>query len=163
MSAPERPDRWCTARVQRMSYLVDGQAYFGALAWALERAQRQVVMLGWDFDTRIRLRRGSGGGGSGGGGDGDTSETLQQLLERVLRQRPRLHVYMLAWDYPLAMARGRQRLPKLFVGLLSHPRLHYAMDGCLPAGASHHQKAVVVDAGPVGCTLGFPGRAALLP
>src|ERR1043165_5885458 len=47
---------WKLARAGRVKFLIDGAAYFAALADALERAEESIVIVGWDFDSRIKLR-----------------------------------------------------------------------------------------------------------
>ena len=47
---------WRSERAGRVAFLVDGASYFGALAQALERVQRRVLIVGWDFHGRTRLR-----------------------------------------------------------------------------------------------------------
>jgi len=41
-------------RADRVAFLIDGQDYFTALESALKRARRQILILGWSFDTRAR-------------------------------------------------------------------------------------------------------------
>src|SRR5215831_13617921 len=79
--AREGVNCWRRPCAHRASVLVDGEAYFAALADALERAQRQVFVLGWDFhdETALEPQRG-------------ISRTVGELLLRALRQHPELHV-----------------------------------------------------------------------
>jgi phosphatidylserine/phosphatidylglycerophosphate/cardiolipin synthase-like enzyme len=46
---------WRTARADRVAFLVDNQAYFAAVAAALQKARRSILLLGWGFDPRTRL------------------------------------------------------------------------------------------------------------
>jgi len=52
------PGRNCMAalRASRAAVLVDGDAYFRAFAEAALQAERLIVILAWDFDSRTRLR-----------------------------------------------------------------------------------------------------------
>lgn len=142
-----RPDTTCEGpyRAARLAVLVDGEAYFGAVAEALERARQRVFLVGWDFHTGVRLRR--------GGGAGDEPD-LVGLLRARLAARPDLEVRILEWDFALFYALERQLLPKVRFGAPTHPRLHFALDGTHATGASHHQKLVIVDDG-VAFTGGF--------
>jgi len=141
---------WRLARARRAAWLVDGAAYFEALARAIERARHSVLLVGWDFHSRVRLRRdrdGSDGGdendGTGRGGDG-TSE-LASLLDAAVRRRRGLHVHVLDWDFAVIYALERELMPVLQMGLRTHRRVEFHLDDRHPVGASHHQKLVVVD------------------
>jgi len=122
------------APARRVAWLVDGERYFAALADAIERAQRSVLMLGWDFHSRMRLRR-----------NGDEDEGLLDFLERVLRARRGLHIRMLGWDFAMIYSLEREFLPLERFERRTHRRLHFRLDGEHPAGASHHQKIAVID------------------
>lgn len=125
---------WRRARCHRLAFLVDGEAYFRAVAEAIERAHHTVMVIGWDFDPRIALRR-------------DTSEPerrLGELLLDAVERRPELWVRILNWDFALIYALT-QPIPLFAVGLPKHRRIRIRHDGTHPPGASHHQKVVVVD------------------
>jgi phosphatidylserine/phosphatidylglycerophosphate/cardiolipin synthase-like enzyme/membrane protein DedA with SNARE-associated domain len=130
---------WRLERADRAAFLVDAGPYYEALASALERAERQVVVLGWDIDSRVRLRR-------GGGASAQQSE-LRRLLNAVVSRRPELEVYLLSWDYALIYALERERVPLYNLELRTHRRVHFHLDDRHPPGASHHQKVVVIDDG----------------
>lgn len=125
---------WRILPARRAAFLVDGEAYFGAVAAALERARRRVWLLGWDFHSGMQLRRGVPG-----------APDLVTLLDGLARRHPRLDLYVLDWDFAMLFALERQLLPALRFGRRSHRRLHFALDGNHPLGASHHQKLVVID------------------
>jgi hypothetical protein len=46
---------WRTAAATRATLLVDSEQYFGALRRSLLQAQKQILIAGWDFDSRILL------------------------------------------------------------------------------------------------------------
>jgi len=125
---------WRLLPAARVSFLVDGEAYFGAVASALERARRRVWMLGWDFHSAIQLRR-----------DRPDEPSLVGLLDGLARRHPRLEIFVLEWDFAMLFALDRQLLPALRFGGRTHRRIHFALDGNHPLGASHHQKLVVID------------------
>lgn len=126
---------WRVEPASRAAFLVDGEAYFRAFREAAIQAQRSIVILGWDFDTRIRMLI-----------DRDPDgfpDTIGQFFSALLRRRKRLHIYVLIWDYHVIYLRDRQWwLPS---NLMAHRRLHFVKDGNHPVGASHHQKVVVID------------------
>ena len=121
-------------RADRVSFLVDAECYFAAVAEAVEQARHSVYIVGWDLHTEVRLRR-----------DGQHPATLGALLKEAVRRNRRLHVHVLLWDYALIYLFERQPLPLLSFVWLAHPRIHVRHDDTAPAGASHHQKLVVLD------------------
>ena len=135
--AREGSNCWRVARADRVAFLHDAGPYYEALAEALEAAERQVLVLGWDIDSRVRLRRGRGL-------PPEESE-LRPLLNALVSRRRELNVYLLSWDYALIYALERQWVPLYNLGLRTHRRIHFHLDDRHPPGASHHQKVVVVD------------------
>ena len=126
---------WRIEAAKRAAFLVDGEAYFRAFREVAIEAQRSIVILGWDFDTRIRMLidRESDG----------FPDQLGEFLHALLVRRKRLHIYILTWDFHVIYLGERQWwLPS---NLLVQRRLHFKKDGSHPVGASHHQKVVVVD------------------
>ena len=127
---------WRVGKAARVAFLVDGEAYFDALSDAMERAERTVLIIGWDIDSRIRLRRPSGA---------ETGECLDTFLDHLAGSRPDLHIYLLEWDFAVLYAFEREFLPALSLGWQTHHRVHFELDASHPVGASHHQKLVVID------------------
>jgi len=125
---------WKRARADRVAFLVDGEEIFGAMAEAMERARRSILLVGWDFHSGVRLRRGEEG-----------EPTLVEFLNRLVARRPELHVEILEWDFSMIYALEREPLPALRFGTSTHERVHFELDGIHPPGASHHLKLVVVD------------------
>ena len=128
---------WRIERAGRLAFLVDGAAYFAAVAAALERAERSILILGWDLHSRVRLRRDDCAG--------DTPQELGPLLDAAVACRPGLHVNVLDWDFAFLYALEREFLPAYAFGWRTHRRVHFRLDGDHPVGASHHQKLVVID------------------
>jgi len=147
---------WRVERAARVAFLIDGEAYFAAVAEALERARHDVWLIGWDFHTSVRLRRpdpgadgraaqGSSDAGAGAAEREARTEDLVGLLEATVRRRPSLDVRVLAWDYAMLYALERELLPLVQFGAKTHRRIHFRMDDTHALGASQHQKIVVVD------------------
>ena len=53
---------WRVERASRVALMVDASAYFDALVRATARAERSVLMVGWDFHTEANLRPSDDGG-----------------------------------------------------------------------------------------------------
>lgn len=127
---------WRVVRANRLAVLIDGEAYFGAVADAIESARHSVWLIGWDFHSRVRLRRDAEPG---------RIDELKALLDARVRARRALQVRVLGWDFAMLYTLEREFLPLLQFGARTHRRIHFAMDGAHPATASQHQKLVVVD------------------
>jgi phospholipase D1/2 len=126
---------WRVEDADRVSFLIDGEAYFGAFRAAAIKARHSIMILGWDFDSRIRLSidRESDG----------FSDRLGEFLHDLLIRRRDLHIYVLTWDFHMIYWNEREWwLPSK---LAAHRRLHFLKDAAHPVGASHHQKVVVID------------------
>lgn len=100
-------------------------------------AQRSVLIVGWDFDSRFRLRRDAS--------HDDLPLELGDFLNAVVERRRRLRMYVLDWDFSVIYAPDREWFPAYKLDWVMHRRLRFRMDAHHPVGASHHQKFVVVD------------------
>jgi phospholipase D1/2 len=134
--AVEGQNCWRRALAERLAFLVDGQAYFQALKAALVEARRSVIIVGWEFDSRVRLERAA---------DASEPDTIGELLRLLVRTRPALEIHLLIWNPALIYSFDREFLPVVKHHWLTHPRLHFRLDDSHPFGASHHQKIVVID------------------
>src|SRR6185295_16215895 len=131
------PGRNCyrVGRAERLSFIVDGEAYFRAFAHAALRAQRSIAIVGWDFHSRTRLYHGVRG----------VPELLGDFLNFLVRRRRRLQVNVLTWDYPVIFSKGRELSPIYGLGWRPHRRVRLRYDDHYPVGASQHQKIIVID------------------
>ena len=137
---------WKSARADRVAVLVDAADYYGALRTAMAAAQKSIVVLGWDIDSRTPLV-----GNSGRAEDGAPA-TFMPFLESLVKKEPQLDVRLLLWDYTMLYALDREPLPSLKLKWRTPPQIKVSLDGCLPLAACHHQKLVVIDG-----TLAFCG------
>ena len=99
------------------------------------KAEKQILLIGWDFDTRILLDD----------GDDEAPAVLGSFISWLARERPQLSIHILRWDWgaPKLLARG-----STIFRLLNWARtrqIKFKLDGAHPAAASHHQKIVVID------------------
>jgi phospholipase D1/2 len=133
-----RPGHNCcsVARADRVALLVDGAAYFEAFVQAAERAERSILILAWDFDSRTGLFF-----------DGECKPTLRigEFLNRLAKRRRHLRVHILDWDYPMLFAHDREFPPLYGLTWKPHRRVHFRYDDTHPVAGSHHQKIVVID------------------
>jgi phosphatidylserine/phosphatidylglycerophosphate/cardiolipin synthase-like enzyme len=123
------------APAHRAALLVDAADYFLRLENLLSRAERSVLIIGWDFDGGICLHAAAA----------KPRETLGAFLRGLVEARPGLEIRILVWSLSLLHAPG-DPLPKLFGGgWQNHPRLHLRLDREHPLYACHHQKIVTID------------------
>jgi phosphatidylserine/phosphatidylglycerophosphate/cardiolipin synthase-like enzyme/uncharacterized membrane protein YdjX (TVP38/TMEM64 family) len=135
MTFPQSQNGSHFVTTERIALLIDGEAYFAAVAAACESARQAIYILGWDVDSRIRLRRGAGA----------KDETFGEFLDRLVNEQPELHIYILEWDFAMFYSLERETWSRLSLGWMSHERIHFELDDNHPVGACHHQKIVVID------------------
>lgn len=133
----EKYNCWRISHADRVSFLIDGAAYFEALSDAIEQAQKTILIAAWDIDSRIQLLKRND--------SANNQKDLGEFLNAKAKSTPGLHVYILNWDFPMLYVREREWLPIFNLGWKTHRRIHYHLDDEHPIGASQHQKVVVVD------------------
>jgi phospholipase D1/2 len=135
-----RPGRncWRLAIADRLAVVVDAEEYFRALTETLPKAERSILIVGWEFDSRTRLLRGAPRIGS-------EPNEIGMLLDHLAHTRPWLDIRVLIWDSALIYAVNREFAGLVKMDWFTHPRLRFRLDDSHPLGASHHQKIVVID------------------
>ncbi len=128
---------WRTARAARIAFLIDGKAYFSAFRAAALQAQRSILIVGWDVDSRTVLTHDRT--------DDSLPRELGAFLHGLVRRQRTLQIHVLDWDFAMLYALDRELLPIYTRGWHTHRRLHFHLDDRHPVGASHHQKIVVID------------------
>jgi phosphatidylserine/phosphatidylglycerophosphate/cardiolipin synthase-like enzyme len=124
---------WRIAEADRAAVLIDSESYYAALEDALARAERSIMIVGWDFDGGIALR------------PGKSPLTLGPYLRSLAEARPDLHIHILIWSMAIVHADGAP-LPLLTgLGWPDHPRIQLRLDTEHPIYAAHHQKIVCID------------------
>jgi phosphatidylserine/phosphatidylglycerophosphate/cardiolipin synthase-like enzyme len=133
-----QPGRNCTeeARADRAAFIVDAEAYFKAFMQAAERAERSIVILAWDFDSRITLNP----------QDPPAEQVrLGDFLNRLAETKPALRIRILDWDYPMVYGTDREFPPIYGLVWKPHRHIEFHYDDTHPLAGSHHQKIVVID------------------
>ncbi|MEJ1966216.1 MAG: hypothetical protein WDO56_33565 [Gammaproteobacteria bacterium] len=145
------PGRNCfrVGHADRVSFIVDGEAYFKAFVNAALRANRSIVIVGWDFHSRTQLHHGIAG----------VPDMLGDFLNFLAKRRRRVDIRILTWDYPVLFSKGRELSPIYGLGWKPHRRVRLRYDDHYPVGASQHQKIVLID-GSLGFCGGSISRAA---
>jgi phosphatidylserine/phosphatidylglycerophosphate/cardiolipin synthase-like enzyme/uncharacterized membrane protein YdjX (TVP38/TMEM64 family) len=129
---------WRVGEAAEAAVLVDAASYFESLHKNLRQAKRSVYILGWDIDSRQSLVPGKEEV------DG-WPVRVGELLDRLARQTPELHIHVLTWDYSSIYIMGREAFQTVKLGWSTHERVHFRFDAEHPAWGSHHQKVVVID------------------
>ena len=75
---------WRVETANRFAVLMENAAYFDALSSALTKAQRSIVLLGWQFDPRTRLDPQSRAG--------DRQAEIGHQLRLLVKSKPELDV-----------------------------------------------------------------------
>ena len=127
---------WRIERAGRASLVVDAADYFRLARQAMLSAEKQILLIGWDFDTRICLDYAAD--------DGAPTE-LGAFLTWLPKNRPDLHIYILKWDIGAIQLLGRgTTILRVFRWAASN-QIHFKLDGAHARGASHHHKIAVID------------------
>ena len=129
---------WRVENASQAAFIVDADDYFKAFVAAARKAQRSILITGWDFHSRTRLLCSAAGGG-------DCDLELGDFLNQLARERRDLQIHILIWDYPMIFGMDREWAPIYGLGWRPHRRVHFRYDNTHPTGGSHHQKIVVVD------------------
>jgi phosphatidylserine/phosphatidylglycerophosphate/cardiolipin synthase-like enzyme len=124
-------------QADQAAVVVDAADYFRLARQAMLEAQHQIILVGWDFDTRIRLDRGSSMPG--------VPNILGDFVHWLAGQKPQLEIYLLSWDMGALKLLGRGSSILTAARWAAHDRIHLKFDGAHPAGGTHHQKIVVID------------------
>ena len=120
----------------RAALFIDGEAYFDAFARACELAEESIVILAWDFDSRMALRFDE---------QGKPTLTLGAFLNDLARRKPKLRIRILDWDFPMIFGTDREFPPIYGLDWKPHRHIDFRYDDTHPTAGSHHQKIVAID------------------
>ena len=133
----EKASSWRIERADQMAVIIDAADYFAAARQALLQAKRRIMLVGWDFDSRVDLhveRRSPG-----------EPAHIGELLTWLVERTPELQLYLLRWDVGALKGLFRGSNVLTVLQWARHPRIHLKLDGHHPIGSSHHQKIVSID------------------
>ena len=128
---------WRVEPAARFAPIVDAAAYFAHLRSALLRARHSVLFVGWEFDTRIKLDPDHPVAG--------LPEELGPFLSELGRRLPELSIRVLQWNLGILGTLARGTTPLYLLNWMRARGFRFRLDSAHPAGASHHQKIVVID------------------
>ena len=119
--------------------LVDARDYYRAFYLTAQRAEKSLLIAGWQFDSEVELLRGN---------DRDEVSSPVRFIEflnHLCEEKESLNIYILAWDYSAIYAVEREWFQGLKLRFKVHERVHFCYWTHPEPGGSFHQKYVVVD------------------
>lgn len=128
---------WRVSRAGRASLVVDACDYFRLARTAMLKARSQIMMIGWDIDTRVTLDE--------PGARGDPPVKVGALISWIAKKRPDLEIYILAWDGEAYRYLGRGTTLLQLGSWSRRKNISFKLDHNHPREASHHQKILVID------------------
>ncbi|WP_243457269.1 phospholipase D-like domain-containing protein [Parasphingorhabdus cellanae] len=134
----EHKSFWRTEIANRARIIIDGADYFEILRKAMLRAKKRIILIGWDFDTRISLSKDEHE-------KGEPPVRLGEFIEWLANNRPDLEIKILKWQTSAIKLLGRGSTIITVAKWAIHDQIEFKLDNAHPAGCSHHQKIVVID------------------
>ena len=134
---------WRYAKVDRASVVIDAEDYFAAMQQAMLKARRRIMLVGWDFDTRIHLAIGRRW----------FSRPFRRRYPRRLgsflmwcaRHREGLEIRILKWGFAFVPFLLRGYMIVDVLRMARYKGITFKFDNHHPIGCSHHQKIAVLD------------------
>lgn len=138
------PGVWRFATARRVHVIVDAEAYFDLMQQAMLKAKQRILLIGWDFDTRIHLTRGRRWWQKAS----RRREYPSRLGDFILwlnRRSQQLQIRILKWGIGALEVAGRGSMMLDLLRWLPRKRIQLRFDNAHPVGCCHHQKIVVID------------------
>ena len=127
-----------TARADRAALLIDMACYFEAAKAAMKQARHTIHFLNWAFEPQTFLDPGPKGAG-------DEGDRIGNFLKDLANANHDLDIRILCWNSAMPVAATQHFFPFADRAVFTGTRVKFKLDAKLPAGASHHQKMVVID------------------
>jgi len=137
------PGVWRYAKASRARVIIDADDYFEHMQQAMLKARRRILLIGWDFDTRIHLSKGRRWWQKGY--RRTYPSRLGSFILWLARHRGGLEIRILKWSYGFAKFAGRGSMALDLLRWLPHRRIDFKFDTAHPVACCHHQKIVVID------------------
>jgi len=137
------PGVWRYAHARRVRVVIDGADYFDLIQKAMLKARQRILLIGWDFDTRIHLKRGRRWWQKGW--RSQYPSRLGSFIVWLNNHRPDLEIRILKWSYGFLKFFGRGSMLIDLMRWAVHRRIDFKFDTAHPVACSHHQKIVLID------------------
>lgn len=128
---------WRIERANRFAFIVDAADYYRLAKQAIVNARHTVMLIGWDFDSRIELEP-----------EGATVEGPNRLgpfLKWIAERRPAVQIHLLKWNLGVIETLARGETPFYLAQWMAKKNIRMKLDAAHPRMATHHQKVVVID------------------
>lgn len=134
----ENDSVWRYAKATRAHAVIDAADYFEIIQAAMINAKHRIMLIGWDFDTRIDLTRSRRK-------KGDPPKRLGDFILWLAERTPELEIKLLKWNFGALKMLGRGQTIIDVAKWAMHKQIDFKLDSAHPVGCSHHQKIVVID------------------
>jgi len=128
---------WRIEPARRFAVIVDAADYFRLARNAMMAAERQITIVGWDFDPRIKLDPENP--------HGEAPETLAAFIPWLAKRRPELEIRILIWNMGAFKILLRGLAALTLLNWKRRPNVTLRFDASHPIGATHHQKVIAID------------------
>ena len=137
------PGVWRYAKATRARVIIDAADYFAAMQAAMLKARYRILLIGWDFDTRIHLSEGRRWWQRAW--DKSYPKRLGSFIAWLTRNNPTLEVRILKWSFGMFKFAVRGSMWWDLLRWARHRRIDFKFDTAHPVGCSHHQKIAIID------------------
>ncbi len=141
--ASVEPGVWRYGKARRASLVIDGEDYFALIQQAMLKAERRILLIGWDFDTRIHLSKGRRWWQKGR--RKIYPSRLGSFVLWLARKNDNLDILILKWSVGFLKWFARGYMLADILRWMPHRHIAFKFDNSHPVGGSHHQKIVVID------------------
>ena len=129
---------WRVERANRVALFIDMEDYFLAARDAMRNARKSIHLLNWAFEPQTLFEPNKNG-------DGPDEDRFGPFIRNLATARPELDVRILCWRSALPIAASQNFFPHEARKCFKGSPVKFRLDGSVPVGASHHQKALIVD------------------
>ena len=129
---------WRRDTSDRAALIVDMADYFDAAMTAMSKARHTVWLLNWAFEPNTLFHPQPGC-------SGPQSDRIGNFLKRLANDNPKLDVRILCWKSAAPVSATQHWFTLADRKTFAGTRVKFVLDGKLPKGASHHQKAIIID------------------
>lgn len=134
------PGRTCWRRETsgRAALIIDISDYYDAAMTAMRQARHTVHLLNWAFEPQTIMHPEPGC-------QGPDEERIGNFLKGLANDNPHLDVRVLCWKSSAPISATQKWFTLADRETFAGSRVRFLLDGKLPRGACHHQKAIIVD------------------
>lgn len=129
---------WRRETSGRAALLIDMADYFDAAMKAMRAARHSVHLLNWAFEPQTLFHPQPGC-------TGPEDDRIANFLKNLAEENPDLDVRVLCWQSAAPVAATQHWFTLADRQAFTGSAVKFILDGKLPVGACHHQKALIVD------------------